>query len=223
MQFKLSMVLVVAPFMPAALAQGGLVDDMAAQTPTSIINSSSLAFNPTEWTALDDGWHFTGIYRDKSGDGHIARRSTPTDWFQAHWGSTTPVLVDNFKSRLVCFSTGARLADNIIRKNVDGACNAIINKVPDATIADNRWVLLKIMGITDASGEPAYLQFIFSVLNNDIKPTVQLCQSALYSLLGSECTQNKNSQGGLIAIGESFLVGFIPQDIKEQGHSATDG
>ncbi|KAI2632591.1 hypothetical protein GGS26DRAFT_556620 [Hypomontagnella submonticulosa] len=216
MQFKLSIVLLVAPFLVAATTHGNQVDDIAARDSVAIIDPSSFGLKVTEWTDLDDNWQFAVVHGNSSGGGHIAKRSTPLDWYRAHWGSTSPALVDKYTSRQACLGVGARFTGEVIRKNVGDACNAIIKKVPGATIADDGWTLLNRMGLTDTSAKPAYLQFVFAVLNNDVKPTVQLCQSAMDFLLGSACMQHDNSQGGLMAIGESFLVGFNPQDTGEQ-------
>ncbi|KAI0837200.1 hypothetical protein F5Y06DRAFT_297988 [Hypoxylon sp. FL0890] len=216
MQFKLSTVLVVAPLLMPAATHGSSVVNIATRTPRNVIDLPSFDLKETDWTSYHDKWHwhFAVVHSNSSGNGHIAKRSTPLDWYRAHWGSTSPALVDKYNSRQACLRVGARFTGETIRKHVGDACNAIINKVPGATIADDGWTLLNRMGLTDTSAKPGYLH---AVLNNDVKPTVQLCQSAIDFLLGSACMQNDNSQGGLMAVAESFLVGYNPQDMKEQG------
>ncbi|KAI1771122.1 hypothetical protein F4818DRAFT_445453 [Hypoxylon cercidicola] len=208
MQFKTSTVLIAAHLLVAATAH---------EVSVTTIDPSSFGLNITLWTALDDDWSFAVVHGNRSGDGHIAKRTKPLDWLRAHWGSTTPALVDKYNSRQACLGVGARFPGELIRSHVGDACHAIINRVPGATIADGSWTLLNRMGLTDSSAQPAYLQFVFAVLNNDIKPTEQLCESAIEYLLGSACMKDDGSQGALMAIGKSFLVGFNPQDLKEDG------
>ncbi|KAI1769899.1 hypothetical protein F4818DRAFT_446748 [Hypoxylon cercidicola] len=219
MQFKLSAVLAVAPVLLAATAHGNPVDNIVARAPAQAVEPPKLGSDKAKWTDLDENWKYTVVYGDGSGgDGQISKRWTkPKDWINAHWQQTTAALVDKYDSRQVCLGVGATFGGGIIRKNVGDACNAIINKVPGATIADDGWTILNRMGLTDFNGGPAYLQFVFASLNSDVKPTVQLCQSAMEFLLGSECMKKDKSQGGIMEIAESFIVGFNPQVNGEPG------
>ncbi|KAI4865243.1 hypothetical protein F4820DRAFT_469900 [Hypoxylon rubiginosum] len=219
MQFKLSTVLAVAPLLLAATTYGNPVDNMEARAPVKTVDPPQVDSKTAQWTDLDENWKFTVVHGDGSGgDGRISKRWTkPQDWLNAHWQDSSPALVDKYDSRQACLGVGAKFTGAVVRKNVGDACNAIISKVPGSTIADDGWTILNRMGLADITGGPAYLQFVFAVLNNDVKPTVQLCQSAIEFLLGSECMKKDQSQGGMMAVAESFIVGFNPQVKGEPG------
>ncbi|XXG96409.1 hypothetical protein Hte_002691 [Hypoxylon texense] len=219
MQFSLSTVLAVAPLLLSATTYGNPVDNMEARAPVKTIDPPQLGSQTAQWTDLDENWKFAKVHGDGSGeDGQIVKRWTkPLDWLNSHWQDSSAALVDKYDSRQACLGVGATFSGAIVRKNVGDACNAIIHQIPGATIADDGWTILNRMGLTDISGGPAYLQFVFATLNNDVKPTVQLCQSAIEFLLGSECMKKDKSQGGIMAIAESFIVGFNPQVRGEPG------
>ncbi|KAH9997672.1 hypothetical protein F4779DRAFT_170588 [Xylariaceae sp. FL0662B] len=215
MQFKLSTVLAVVPLWLAATTYGSPVDNAAAGALEKRVQLPSLDLEKAQWTDLGDNWQFTKVQGSDGpgGDGQqITKRWTkPMDWLNAHMKDSSAGLVDKYDSRKLCLDAGTQFTGTIIRKNIGDACNALINRVPGATLADDGWTFLNRMGMTDISGGPAYLQFVFATLNKDVKPTVQLCQSAIDGLLGSECMKKDKSKGGLMAIGKSFLVGFNPQ------------
>lgn len=211
---------------------------MEARAPVKTVDPPQVDSKTAQWTDLDENWKFTVVHGDGSGgDGRISKRWTkPQDWLNAHWQDSSPALVDKYDSRQACLGVGAKFTGAVVRKNVGDACNAIISKVPGSTIADDGWTILNRMGLADITGGPAYLQFVLSVfsllchnrtrirltptsavLNNDVKPTVQLCQSAIEFLLGSECMKKDQSQGGMMAVAESFIVGFNPQVKGEPG------
>ncbi|KAI0007738.1 hypothetical protein F4779DRAFT_619246 [Xylariaceae sp. FL0662B] len=204
----------------------------SSETPSPAVNASRAISNPVhgdvatldkqgklEWQDLGDGWKMTTISSDQAKRGGLIAKRTytsPKDWFNDHWKNWgVDVNVGGYNSRQICMEGGAVFVGEVIRANAGNACRLLVNKVPGATLADNGWIVLNKWGLKDEKGNSGYVQFLLGVINLDVKPTQAFCDLALDQLMNLNCMKDDDSQGALMAIANSFMVGFNPQGQNE--------